>query len=97
MVAPLRETNTLPSDALPLDEVGALLIKGLRAREREIQRDVVAPFARDVERVYRVIERALGLDEGVIGTTHAIVGVDPVVVVRTSPADDSTAPGEASD
>lgn len=80
--------NGTHPDALLVDEVGVMLIAGLRAREREIQRDIA--------RAYRVIERTLGLAEGALGTTHNLFPGDPPVVVRVR-SDDAPVPRETSD
>lgn len=55
-----------------LSDVEKLLVSGIFARLREIQRNVVDPYNADAQRVDRIIEQGHGLPEGSIGTTHQV-------------------------
>lgn len=57
---------------LELTDTEKLLVSGLFARLREIQRMVLDPYNADATQVNAMIEATHGLPPGAIGTTHQV-------------------------
>jgi hypothetical protein len=71
-----------------LSTVERIMIDGLQAREREIQRDYTAPLQMDYQLVARAIEERLGLETGAIGTRYVIdVTTHSLIEVSAPPAE----------
>lgn len=75
-------------DSLDLSDTEKLLVKGIFARLREIQREILDPYNADAVQVNAIIEARLGLPSGAIGTTHQInphrLRVEAVLVPQES-------------
>ena len=82
---PTRPAPPDGPDEIELDEVAAMLLAGLDARGREIQREVLDPFNRDAAATNRVVAERCGLAPDAIGTTHAVVPGRPPRLRRVPP------------
>ena len=57
---------------MELNNTEKMILRGLEAREREIQRNFISPLQEDVQTFFHMIEKRLKLDTGSIGTTHTL-------------------------
>ena len=75
-----------PTPSHNLDDMELLVLRGMAAREREIERDYLVPFRNDFTTFLRRMEERLGLESGAIGTTHLLdADSGKIVVVPPTP------------
>jgi hypothetical protein len=84
-----------------LTQTERLIVTGLQAREREVQRLHVEPLQADFRLALRLIEERLGLPAGAIFTTHALdfetLTVIPVAQPAAETAEDEVVPASIED
>ncbi len=74
---------------MELSTTERIMMDGLQAREREIERDYIAPLRMDYTLVARTVESRLGLETGSIGARYAIDMATHTVVEVNPPSTDS--------
>lgn len=57
---------------IKLSEMERLIVTGLMAREREIQREYLTPYQQDFAFFLRSVEERMGLEREAIGKTHQL-------------------------
>jgi hypothetical protein len=85
------------SEAMPLSKTEQIMFKGIQAREREAERNVLAPLREDLQEVLQMITERLGIPSGSIGTTHALDIENWVVMPNPTPPQGPSDDGDRGD